>query len=298
MELQWDFNSDNSRESDNQALGLSIIPVASNKKPFKPWAEYQSKISPISNWHSHYKNQGTVGIVTGKISRNLECIDIDIKNDPRNTIITEYAILIPEKLLRKLLVQTTPSGGLHYIYRCPEAVIEKSQKLALHSNGEVILETRGEGGYFCTSKINNKIMFGKFNLENLDVDIPVITAEERDFLLETARSLTRYFPSGSSKTSKNGKPFVYSEPAVNDFNDKYCILDLFIKHDWSVVKEDDEKVYLLRKGSSAQHSGYYFKASKTFFCFSTSQQGSRQRNPIIIFRCFRLLKATRIIRPR
>jgi hypothetical protein len=271
MELQWDFEESGNTSNGIQDIGLSIIPVASNKIPFDSWGEYQKEIAPISIWHSHYMNQGTVGIIAGKVSGNLECIDIDIKNDPRQTIITEYGNLIPHELLKKLIIQTTPSGGLHYIYRCPETVIEKSQKLALHSNGEVILETRGEGGYFCTSKVNNKIMFGKFNLETLEVEIPVITAEERNFLLETARSLTRYFPP-SGKSSKNNKPFVYSEPAVNDFNDKYCILDLFIKHDWTIVKEDDEKFYLLRNGSSAQHSGYYFKASKTFFCFSTSTE--------------------------
>jgi len=111
MELQWDFNSYDSTEHDNQASGLSIIPVASNKLPFKPWAKYQREIAPISDWHSHYKNHGTVGIITGKISGNLECIDIDIKNDPLNTIITEYSDLIPDELLKKLIIQTTPVVG-------------------------------------------------------------------------------------------------------------------------------------------------------------------------------------------
>lgn len=268
MELIWDFNESGNTESDNQALGLSIIPVASNKIPFKPWGEYQTKISPISYWHSHYKNQGTVGIIAGKISGNLECIDIDIKNDPQKTIITEYANLIPEELLRRLIIQSTPSGGLHYIYRCPEATIDRNLKLALHSDKAVILETRGESGYFCTSKINNKIMQGKFDLENLEVEIPVITAKEREFLLETARSLTRYFPTGN--TSKNAKQFAYSEPSINEFNDKYSIIDLFSKHGWFIVREDEQKYYLLRSGSSAQHSGYYNKDSKTFTCFSTS----------------------------
>jgi hypothetical protein len=270
MELIWNFNTSGNTENDDQALGLSIIPVASNKIPFKPWGEYQTKISPISYWHSHYLNQGTIGIITGKISGNLECIDIDIKNDPQKTIITDYANLIPEELLLRLIIQSTPSGGQHYIYRCPEATIDKNLKLALHSDKTVILETRGEGGYFCTSKVNNKILQGKFKLEYLDIDIPIITVKERDFLLETARSLTRYIPRQSEKISKSDKPFVYSEPTINDFNDKYNVLDLFKKHGWTVVKEDDEKYYLLRDGSSAQHSGYYNKVSKTFTCFSTS----------------------------
>jgi hypothetical protein len=252
-------------------IGISIIPVASNKKPFRPWAEYQSNIAPISLWHSHYINQGTVGIITGRVSGNLECIDIDLKNDPKKTIITEFNALIPDELLGRLLIQSTPSGGLHYIYRCNEACIEGNLKLALHSDRTVILETRGEAGYFCTSKVNNKILRGKFDLETLVVDIPVITAEERNFLLESARCLTRYFPSPVKET-KNNKSFSYKEPAINEFNDKYSVLDLFQKHNWSVVNEDDEKYYLLRDGSSASHSGYYFKATKTFFCFSTSTE--------------------------
>src|SRR5664280_1263268 len=268
-ELQWDFEKSGDTKNDNQASGLSIIPVLSNKIPFKPWAKYQREIAPISVWHSHFKNQGTIGIIAGKISGNLECIDIDIKNDPQKTIIKEYSNLIPKELLSRLIIQTTPSGGQHYIYRCPEGTIDKNLKLALHIDKTVILETRGEGGYFCTSKINNKIMQGKFNLENLDVEIPIITPKERDFLLETARSLNRYFPSGRT-ASKNDKQFVYSEPAINDFNNKYSPLDLFIKHGWFIVREDEQKYYLLRSGSSAQHSGYYNKDSKTFTCFSTS----------------------------
>lgn len=47
-------------------------------------------------------------------------------------------------------------------------------------------------------------------------------------------------------------------------------MELFEKHNWSIARQDEEKVYLLRAGSIASHSGYYFKASKTFYCFSTS----------------------------
>ena len=270
-ELEWDFNSSGTdTKIDPKEFGLSIIPVSTTKIPFKPWAEYQSTIAPIALWHSHYINQGTVGIITGKISGNLECIDIDIKNDPTGKIITEYSNIIPPDLLKKLVIQSTPSGSRHFIYRCPDATIDKNLKLALHSDRTVILETRGEGGYFCTSKVNNKVMQGVLELENLYEDIPVITPEERNLLLELARSLTRFFPSGN--TSKNGEPFVYNEPAINEFNNKYLIVELFEKHGWSAVKEDDQKIYLLRDGSSAVHSGYYFKDSKTFFCFSTSTE--------------------------
>ncbi len=288
-ELIWDFNS-GSTSGDSPTIGLSIIPVSSAKIPFKEWKEYQSKVAPISLWHPHYQNQGTVGIITGKVSGNVEIIDVDIKNDPKKTIMAEYSALIPDDLLRKLIIQTTPNNGFHLIYRCPEADIDRNQKLALNSLKEVIIETRGEGGYFCTSKVNNQIKQGTFDLQNLNVDIPVITKQERQLLLDLARSLTRWFPTEGDDNSKSEKQFIYTtEPAINEFNNKYSIIDLFIKHNWSVVKQDEQKVFLKREGSSAPYSGYYFKETKTFFCFSTSTEFTPSK-PYNHFQILKLLE--------
>jgi predicted P-loop ATPase len=250
-------------------IDLSIIRVSSQKIPFRKWEENKKTIDPVDKWYHHYLNQGYVGIVCGKVSGNLEVIDVDVKNDPRNTIYGDYLKLIPESLLQRLLIQSTPNDGLHIIYRCKETTIEENQKLALHEDQSVIIETRGEGGYFCTSTTDYQVIQGKLDLVNLDYEIPVITKEEREFLLETARSLTRYFP--PHKHTKNGnQDFKYSEPAINDFNNKYLPIEIFEKHGWKITGEDEEKFYLLRPGSSAQHSGYYFKDSKVFYCFSTS----------------------------
>ena len=248
-------------------IGLSIIPVSSTKQPFKSWSQFQKVESPVADWHTHYAKGGYVGIICGKVSGNLELIDIDEKNDPQHTITQEFLSLIPQPLLDRLIIQTTVNSGSHLIYRCQEAEIEKNQKLALHSDGAVIIETRGEGGYFCTHKSNYQIQHGTFNLAEVEFDIPMISKDEREFLLDTARSLTRYFPK-ENKINSDG--FSYNEPAVNEFNSTFNIIELFEQNDWEVTKEDDEKVYLLRKGSKAQHSGYYFKDSKLFYCFSTS----------------------------
>jgi len=107
---------------------------------------------------------------------------------------------------------------------------------------------------------------GKFDLANLDVEIPIITPNERDFLLETARSLNRYFPS-SHTASKNDKQFVYSETAINDFNNNYDIIELFTKHGWTVVKEDDESFICF--GTVLPHNilGTIIRLGKTFTCF-------------------------------
>jgi len=213
-------------------------------------------------------NQGTVGVICGKISGNLEVIDIDVKNDPELSIFEDYFHLFPIELLNRLLVQYTPNKGWHIIYRCTEVEIEPNQKLALHTDQKVIIETRGEGGYFCTNTTDYHISQGKFDLEYWKIEIPVITAAEREFLLDSARSLNRYFE--TPKLSKNGNQFSYNEPAVNDFNNKYQGIELLLNQGWTITHEDDEKYYLLRPGSNATHSGYYFKYSKLFYCFSSS----------------------------
>jgi hypothetical protein len=257
-------------QPDDSILGLSIILVSENKIPLKPWKGNQY-ISETEIWHDHLINERTVGIRTGQASVNLECIDVDVKNDPNRSIMTEFSDLIPDEILQRLIIQTTPNNGFHLIYRCLDATIGPSQKLALHSDKSVIIETRGEGAYFCSSLKNNKILQGTFDLLHLNVEIPIISAKERELLLELARSLTRYFATiNDDKASE--KTNSYSEPAINEFNIEFVIQDLFIRHNWSVIKEDDQKVYLKRDGSSAAYSGYYFKEKKTFICFSTSTE--------------------------
>lgn len=245
-----------------KTFDLSIIPVSSQKKPFSEWKQYQNELAPYQGWREHFCNGGYVGIICGRISGNLECIDIDTKNDPRKTIFDEYIEIIPPELLRKLIIRTTPSGGYHLLYRCPLGVIDSNQKLAHSQVGEVILETRGERGYFATHLNQYRTIRGDFDLALFNIDIPEITPVEREILLELARSLDRKPPSG--------KTFTYGEPAIEKFNQEFDIIDLFLAHGWTTHNEDPEKVTLTRPDSNAPYSGYYFRKGRVFICFSTS----------------------------
>jgi len=103
------------------------------------------------------------------------------------------------------------------------------------------------------------------------MDIPVITLEEREVLLELARSLDR-------KPIKSGATFSgYSEPAIERFNSDFDIITTFEKHGWTIHSEDELKVTLTRPGSGAPYSGYYYQETKTFICFSTSTEFKPQR---------------------
>lgn len=169
---------------------LSVIRVSNKKTPFDKWRQYCTEVSPISTWHRHFLEGGYIGIITGKVSGNLEVLDFDLKNDPEKTIYEEFEKLVPKELLDRLIKQTTVNGGFHLIYRCPEA-IEGNLKLANTIEGETIIETRGEGGYFCHHLKDYRVVNGHFDMKALSYEIPVITAEEREIMHSIARSLNR-----------------------------------------------------------------------------------------------------------
>ena len=244
-----------------ETFDLSIIEVNKNKVPKGMWKEYQHTLNPISNWFQHFDNGGYVGLITGSISRNLEVIDIDSKNDPTNRIIGEYTSIIPKELYDKLVVVSTPSGGQHFYFRCDS--IEGNQVLAKNSDNRTIIETRGEGGYVCFHQSEYPVIQGVIDLSNLTHHIQTITNEERDLLFTLARSLDR---SIQVKITKQN----YSEESINRFNLEFPIINLFQQNNWTVQNETDEKVFLLRPNSISSHSGVYFKRDKVFFCFSTS----------------------------
>ncbi|MCU4175501.1 VapE domain-containing protein [Carboxylicivirga sp. N1Y90] len=278
-----DINTTESGKSND--LDLSIIPVNSNKCPFGKWKQYQSEIAPYKQWKEHFDNGGYVGIITGEVSGHLECIDIDVKNDPDKAIFADYHKIIPEDLASKLIIQRTPNEGYHFIYRCTDAVIDGNLKLAHSEQGEVILETRGEGGYFCHHLNDYSVRQGKMDFIQMNIDIPVITPEERDTLLTLARSLDR----NAIAKQKEVKPHEYKEPAIVKFNEEYNIIELFKKHGWTVYAEDDQMVKLTRPGSSAAFSGYYYKDSKVYMCFSGSA-GFKVKQPNNHFQVLKVLE--------
>lgn len=257
------MNLCNQTTENKPKVGLSIIEVNKNKTPKGSWKEFQTKESPVENWYNHYLNDGYVGIITGNISGNYEVVDLDSKNDPTNKITDDYIKLIPKDLFAKLQLVKTPNGGMHFRYRCPNAVIERNQILAKHTDGTVLIETRGEGGYVCHHISDYTVVQGDFDLVRMQYSIPEISPEERELLLTAARSLDR-------TVSLVKDPFKYKEAAIIKFNEEYDGVDLLIKNGWTIVEENNERILLLRPGSMAHHSGAYFTKSKVFFCYSTS----------------------------
>ena len=59
-----------------------------------------------------------IAVICGKVSGNLEVIDIDTKNDIGGSLYQNIVDNIPDEIMSKLKVVQTRSGGYHMYYRC------------------------------------------------------------------------------------------------------------------------------------------------------------------------------------
>jgi hypothetical protein len=153
--------------------GLSVIPIRrdGSKAPdgkllpivwseedargvasWKPFTERLPTEAEVRAWFDRADPPG-IGVVSGKVSGNLETIDFDREAE---VLFPAWQELVEEEapgLVEKLSVVRTPRrpAGYHVRYRCPEVVIPGNQPLAVDPSKKgkerTLIETRGEGGY-------------------------------------------------------------------------------------------------------------------------------------------------------
>lgn len=259
--------------------GLSVVPVSADKIPTIKWKERQSKlIQP----NGEFDTAKGVAIVAGEVSGGLECLDIDLKYDISGTLMDRFKALIKESdagLLKKLLVEKTTNGGYHFIYRYPcEEKRDGNLKLASRYTTEeersanpketvlILLETRGEGGYFVAApSAGYEIIQGDFN------NLPLITTDERNTLIACARALDEVKPDvvkiqvPKSEKQQGLSPF-------EDYNKRGDLLDFLISEGWSVYKEDSKNYFLKRPGkeNKGKWAATLRKEDNVFYVFSKS----------------------------
>jgi len=176
--------------------GLSVVPIRTDgtKAPPDKWKVYQSRQatpSEVRGWAA--KGYG-LAVVGGAVSGNLELIDFE-------TVAVFEAwtgLVVPELpgLLHRLTVVHTPgadeAGGRHVWARCSEGKIPGSTKLAFDSGGEILIETRGEGGYAlvpgCPPACHPSGRTYR-QLSGPPIGDCVVTGEERSLMLQAALAL-------------------------------------------------------------------------------------------------------------
>lgn len=278
--------------------GLQFMPVKANKQPIvKGWQTFSGK-HDLSNCEA-------IGLVCGKLSGNLEVIDIDTKYDLTGDLFERYKRLIhsaDENLLNKLVVQKTKSGGYHFIYRCSiisgnlklanrsttkkekEKTFKLSYELELSKSIEdskakeiaekssqndkvrVLFETRGEGGQIvCSPSPGYELIFGDY------YSISEITPEEREVLHGIARQFNEVVEEYIIPKNKSTKTYGISSFA--DYNERGDVIALLENHGWKIVTQKGSKTIFLRPGQTTSHtSGNYDHDKKWFSVFTTSSE--------------------------
>jgi len=250
---------------------LSVIPTKEDKRPALPtWTPYQSQRIKEDEVDALFNTAKGIGIICGAISGGLEVIDVDTKHDTTGSLWEELRALIEDnlpELYSRLVIAQTKSGGYHIYYRCSS--IAGNLKLSTKKNREVLVETRGEGGYVIAPP-TPKYTY----IQGEPGNIPTITPEDREILFSISKSfneLEEIKPKVNTTTSTT-----YNSTGLSpfeDYNQRGDIVGLLESKGWRVVNQRGERINLLRPGSTdSKTSGNYHTGLRVLRVFSSSTE--------------------------
>lgn len=270
------------------ANGISVVPPRDNgtKRPIGTWKEYQQRLPTTDELDRWYTNPNTgIGLVCGQVSGNLEMLEFEGRA-VRDGLYAEFVELAHAAGLGDLwqriedgYFERTPSGGYHFLYRADH--IEGNTKLAATQQGEVLIETRGEGGYVITAPTAGHVHpTGRpWQLVAGDITtIPTITRTERAAIHRTARALD-HSPSRTLNTPTEHWDQTQQDRPGDRYNrhpdTPARTLSLLLEHGWKLAFTDRYGVHHLtrpgkdpREGTSATLGSP--KVGGGFYVFSTS----------------------------
>ncbi len=269
------------------AAGLCTLPARRTEK--RPavgrWKQYQKGLptpDELSAWLTPRNNPrnhpDAVCIICGAVSDNVEIIDFDGGGE----LFVAWWRRIPADLRDRLVVERTPSGGWHVIYRCIAAVcgnLKLAQRRSERGNKIVtLIETRGEGGLFlCAPTTGYEITQGDL------CDLPRLTEDERDVLLQAAWDLNEYVPpvvNGPMHNSNTGQTITSSaarstcalhsaDRPGDDFNVRGDMRAVLEQSGWSLVRNGENECWR-RPGKTSGWSATL--KDRVFYVFSSNAE--------------------------
>lgn len=252
--------------------GISIIVTDKDKIPVAEWKNFQTVIPTKEELQQMVNSPYAANVATigGKVSGGLEIIDFEGEKKAGKCVFlrwSEIVITHNPDLAQKLVLSGTPSGGVHVRYKCKEC--GKNTKLAVGENGKVLIETRGEGGYaLCPPSDGYQKMQGEIT------DLPLISPDERKFLLSVARSFNEVIKQKYEVKEKakldNSIPMLQSGDDFNKRGDHAAILQ---KHGWELIFTNQKNVeYWRRPGKDKSWSATWNHIPDRFYVFSSNAE--------------------------
>lgn len=248
-----------------RAAGLSVLPAVRAKKcpatgRWKTWKSRLPTECEIRAWFGNHPD--AVCIIAGSISGNLEIIDFDNHGE----LYEKWSSAIPADLLAKLVIERTPSGGYHVIYRCETEVcgnIKLAQGVRVGKLATLI-ETRGEGGLFLCAPTDGYML-----IQNDFSMIATLAEDDRNQLLMAAWNLNEHTPVTADCGSDCGSPANFAVRPGDAFNQTGDLRGLLLKHGWAPVGKSNGGELFKRPGKNGVGCSASLK-DNVFYVFSSN----------------------------
>ncbi len=292
---------------DYLGAGLAVLParLAEKRPALSRWKKYQQQLPSAAEVQAWFANTpDALCLLTGAVSGQLEIIDFDLGGE----LFAPWVELVQSQrpaLLARLVIEQSQNGGRHVAYRCAAPVsgnLKLAQRLLVTPDGQEItltgkrhkprrvgdhfevlltlIETRGQGGLFlCHPSPGYTLVQGAFTA------LPVITAEERELLLEAAWALNEVQPPAAQPEPNLG---VSGRPG-DAFNEQGDVRALLIKHGWQLARPGDNE-YWRRPGKDAGWSATL--KNRVFYVFSANAAPFAQDRAYGPFAVYALLEHT------
>ena len=242
--------------------GISVFPAdGETKHPYnnmawRPYIETLPDESEVARWFS---NGACIAAICGPVSGNLEIIDFDEEGyaDKWKKILQSWNC---QALLEKLVIEKSKRKGRFHIAYRHQGQPDGNQKLARRSIKETLIETRGIGGYCLIAPSPGYTL-----IQGSWLELPTLSADERDTLLAAARQLDEV-PIERPK---------HNQGRVGDeYNERASIDEILIPLGWQRDKSGwSNEEYWVRPGKDPRkgHSATWnYKGLGYFICFSSS----------------------------
>ena len=254
------------------AARIGTLPIrhdGSKAPALDTWSHLKTRLPSAEELGQHYRNGNGLAVIAGRVSGNVEDIDIDepALHEPWCALVESQA----PGLLKRLPEIQTPSGGYAISYR-HEGQPAGSAKLAVSEDHQTLIETRGEGGYFIVPPSPAACHPLKLPYRLLQGDLaalPVLTTDERALLLDAARTFNR-MPARVKREPRPASNAHGTRPG-DDFNKRANWRDILEPHGWTQVYERDGVGCWRRPGKDAGISATTdYMGSGVLYVFSTN----------------------------